>query len=56
LDKFRDNEGNWREQRVEGDTLKGAVSYSVQGVRQREGMWELRGRASGSISLRREKE
>jgi hypothetical protein len=30
LDKFRDNEGNWREQRVEEDELKGTVSYSVQ--------------------------
>jgi len=32
LDKFRDNEGNWREhiQRVEEDKLKGTVSYSVQ--------------------------
>jgi hypothetical protein len=30
LDKFRDNEGNWREQRVEEDTLKGAVSYTVR--------------------------
>jgi hypothetical protein len=30
LDKFRDNEGNWREQRVEEDTLKGAVIFIMQ--------------------------
>jgi hypothetical protein len=30
LDRFRDNCGKWREQRVEGDMPKVAVHYSLQ--------------------------
>jgi hypothetical protein len=58
MDKFRDKDGNWREniQRVEEDIPKVAVSYSVQEDETERGKLKLEREKNGSKGLWRETE
>jgi hypothetical protein len=53
MDKFRDKDGNWREnvQRVEEDIPEFAVSYSVQEDEKEKGKVKFERKRNGSKGL-----